>query len=112
MDVYKLKDMTKGWFVGDFSPSVFKTKEFEVCYRIHPAGEKWENHYHKEAVEINLLISGKMTMLGKTLNSGDIFVVKPYEVANPCFIEDCAIVCVKTPSVIGDKYIVEEVADD
>jgi mannose-6-phosphate isomerase-like protein (cupin superfamily) len=112
MDIYKLKNMVKGWFVGDFEPSAFKTKDFEVCYRIHPAGEEWDHHYHKEAVEINLLISGKMTMLDQTLSSGDVFVVNPYEIADPVFIEDCAIVCVKTPSVIGDKYIINEIDDD
>ena len=108
MKISKIDDMFKGWFIGDFNPSVFKSKDFEVCYRIHPAGEEWEHHYHKKAVEINLLISGQMTMLGEHLHAGDIFVVDPYEVANPVFIEDCAIVCIKTLSVIGDKYIVDK----
>ena len=49
-----------------------------------------------------------MTMCGKELKTGDIFVVKPMEVANPEFHEDCKIVCIKTPSVKGDKYIVDE----
>jgi|TARA_R110002074_G_scaffold10220_1_gene39260 mannose-6-phosphate isomerase-like protein (cupin superfamily) len=109
MKVMKLEDMFKGWFIGDFEPTAYKSKDFEVCYRVHPKGEKWEWHYHKEITEINLLVSGKMIMQGKELNVGDIFIVNPYEIADPDFLEDCGIVCVKTPSTPGDKYVVKEV---
>ena len=35
---------------------------------------------------------------------GDIFILEPKEVADPIFHEDCKIVCVKKPSIIGDKF--------
>ena len=41
MKVMKLEDMFKGWFIGDFEPTAYKSKDFEVCYRVHPKGEKW-----------------------------------------------------------------------
>ena len=107
MKRYKLKDMKSGWFVGDFVPSAHKTKNFEVCYRVHPQGETWDKHTHKIAVEINLLVEGKMSMCGEDLTAGDIFVVNPGEVADPVFHEDCAIICVKTPSIPADKYIIK-----
>jgi len=108
MQVFKLKDMFKGWFVGDFEPTTYKSDQFEVCYRVHPKGEEWGWHYHKEIVEINLLVSGKMVLQGKTLSSGDIFVLRPYEMADPSFLEDCAIVCIKTPSIPGDKHLINK----
>lgn len=108
MKVLKLSDMTKGWFVGDFEPTAFKTELFEVSYKIHPSGERWDKHFHKEATEINLLVNGYMKICDKELRSGDIFIIYPEEIADPIFYEDCHIVCVKTPSVSGDKFIVNE----
>lgn len=99
--------MVKGWFIGNFEPTAYKTEDFEVSYKLHPKGEIWEHHYHKIATEINLLIRGEMILQGKRLVSGDIFVLKPMEIADPEFLEDCEIVCVKTKSVIGDKYEID-----
>ena len=48
-----------------------------------------------------------MKLSGTYLKEGDIFTIYPEEVAVPEFLTDCEIVCVKTASVKGDKYIVE-----
>lgn len=104
MKIDKLNLMKDGWFIGNFSPSCYTTKEFEVCYKEHKKGEKWETHYHKKGTEINLLVEGKMLIQDIELNSGDIFTIHPYEIANPVFLEDCKLVIVKTPSIPGDKF--------
>lgn len=101
-----METMMGGWFIGNFEPSAYKTDQFEVCYKHHLKGEKWETHYHKEGTEINYLVNGKMIIQNKELNTGDIFILKPYEIADPIFIEDCTVLIVKTPSVSGDKYII------
>ena len=106
MKVMKLEDMFKGWFIGDFEPTAYKSKDFEVCYKFHHAGEIWDNHYHKVATEINYLIRGKMNLSGIELNQGDIFTIYPDEVAIPEFLTDCELIVVKTPSIKEDKYIV------
>ena len=31
--------MKGGWFVGDFLPTAFKTKNFEVSYKLHKKNE-------------------------------------------------------------------------
>lgn len=107
MEIYNYKDMIGGWFVGNFEPTAYKTEDFEVSYKIHPKGEEWDLHYHEKVTEINLLTSGKMIMQGKELNSGDIFIMKPYEIADPVFLEDCHIVCVKVPGITNDKVVVK-----
>ena len=107
MRVNNIDEMVGGWFVGDFEPSVYRTKDFEISYKLHHAGEQWEHHFHSIATEYNLLIKGEMTMCETKLTSGDIFTVFPDEVADPVFHTDCEVVCVKVPSVIGDKHIVE-----
>jgi quercetin dioxygenase-like cupin family protein len=108
MQVKRIEDMKGGWFIGNFDPTVLYTSDFEVGYKFHQKGEKWDVHYHKRAIEITYLLRGKMLIQGRELTSGDIFTIFPYEVADPVFLEDCEVVIVKTPSVVGDKYTVEE----
>lgn len=106
MKISRIEDYKNGWFVGNFSPTAFETKEFEVCYKFHKAGEKWDVHYHKLGTEINLLVEGEMIIQNKTLKSGDIFILYPYEIADPEFIKDCVVLIIKTPSNTNDKYII------
>lgn len=106
MKILRLKDMHSGWFIGGFEPTAYFTKDFEVNYRIHKKDEFWPTHYHTDVTEINLLIKGKMIIQNKELSSGDIFIIEPWEITNPTFLDDCEIVCVKTPSK-NDKVIIE-----
>lgn len=98
MKVYKMSDMQSGWFVGDFEPSAYRTSAFEVNFRTHSKDEIWDVHYHTDVVEINYLHRGKMKLQDQVLVAGDIFVLHPFEIADPIFLEDCEICCVKTPS--------------
>jgi|TARA_B100002019_G_scaffold167821_1_gene145171 anti-sigma factor ChrR (cupin superfamily) len=104
MKITKLSDYTRGWIIGDFEPSIFRTKDFEVAVLNHKKGEEWPAHYHKKGIEYNVLVSGKMIIQNKEINSGDVFVLDRYEVADPVFLEDCTVVCVKTPSIPSDKF--------
>lgn len=96
--------MFRGWFIGDFEPSVLRTPAFEVGVLTHLKGEAWPAHYHKVATEYNVLLEGSMRIAGETIAVGDIFWFEPGDVADPEFLEDCKVLCVKTPSIIGDKY--------
>ena len=107
MKIHKLSDMKSGWFVGAFEPTAYYTENVEVNYRTHPKGEVWDTHYHTIVTEVNLLIRGKMTLQGQELNSGDIFIIEPWEITNPEFLEDCEIICVKMPSS-NDKQVVKD----
>ena len=93
-----------GWFVGDFEPTVFKTSDFEVSYKLHHKGEEWPKHHHKIATEINFLIRGKMMINNLLIESGKIFVIEKNESIKPTFLEDCELIVIKTPSVKNDKY--------
>lgn len=98
--------MIGGWFVGNFEPSAYKTKNAEIAVHHHKTGDKWPAHYHAIATEISFLLKGKMKFGDIELNEGDIVVIEPNEIATPVFLEDCIIVVVKTPSVPGDKHVV------
>jgi quercetin dioxygenase-like cupin family protein len=104
MIVTKIKDYVRGWFIGNFEPSLLKTDQFEVGLLTHKKGEAWAAHYHKESIEYNVLVSGKMVIQGKELNSGDVFVFNKGEIADPDFLEDCTLVVVKVPSIPSDKF--------
>ena len=108
MKIYKIDEMVRGWFIGDFEPSVLRTKDFEVGVLEHKKGEHWPAHYHEFSNEYNLLLKGKMTIQETELVQGDIFVIEKNEIANPFFLEDCTVLVVKTPSIPGDKIIKEK----
>ena len=103
--IYKMNDMFRGWYVGNFEPSAYKTKDFEAGYLLHKKGEQWDVHYHKYMTEVNFLVKGKMILNDIELNEGDIFLIDKNEIACPIFLEDCYIFVLKVPSVVGDKII-------
>ena len=104
MKIRRIENMVGNWFIGNFDPTIFKTSEFEVCYKLHKKNELYPVHYHKIATEINYLIRGRMIIQGMNLFPGDIFVLHPHEIADPVFLEDCELIVIKVPSIVGDKY--------
>lgn len=108
MNIRKIDEMYRGWFIGNFEPSILKTADFEVALLSHYKGENWPKHYHKEADEVNVLLSGSMSVNGIELVPGDILHVEKNEIVDPIFHEDVKLICVKFPSVPGDKYEVKK----
>jgi len=108
MKTYKINEMKGGWFIGDFEPSILKTKDFEVGILRHHKGEVWPKHKHEHLEEYNYLLSGKMRIHNTEINAGDLFVFEREEIADPVFLEDCIVVVVKVPSVPGDKVIIKD----
>ena len=106
MKTYKIEDMTRGWFVGDFIPTAHKTRECEVAYKTYNAGDKEDPHYHKVATEITVIIEGKVKMNNNFFSKGDVIVVYPNEIVAFEAIEDSSNVVVKVPGAVDDKYLV------
>jgi mannose-6-phosphate isomerase-like protein (cupin superfamily) len=112
MKTYDPSIFSGGWFIGSFTPSVVRTKDFEVCYKFHPKGEQWPEHYHKLSDEINYLIEGEMTIDGvTTLKAPLIFVIEKNDIAKPEFFTDCKLIVVKIPSIPGDKILINSPPD-
>lgn len=105
MKKHKLKKFTKGWFIGDFEPSLLSTKDFEIAVKNYSAGDSEEIHYHKKATEFTVVVKGKIMMFDKIFKKGDIIEVNPEEKTAFFAITDCITLVIKTPSVKGDKYI-------
>ena len=100
-----LDAMIGGWFVGDFEPSVIRTKDFEVAVKKYKAGDKEARHMHKVATELTVIISGKVLMNSQEYDEGSIIQISPNTSSDFEAIEDTVTVVVKTPSVAGDKYV-------
>lgn len=107
MKLYRLEKYKRGWFIGDFLPSIIRTKDVEVSVREYVKGDFEEKHYHQQADEITVIVSGKFKLNGKVLIKGDIAHIEKYEHADFSCLEDGVNVVVKLPSVLGDKFIVE-----
>ena len=107
MKKFKFNDMKGGWFIGNFEPVAYKTKDFEVAYVKHKKNQFWEKHYHKIAKEITLVVKGRLQINDEIFESGDIFVIEPEEISDPKFLEDSEVIVIKTPSDTNDKYVIE-----
>lgn len=100
-----LSDMVRGWFVGDFDPSLYKTTDVEVALRQYKAGDYEEWHYHKIATEITVIISGRVEMNGHAYQADDIIVIEPGEGTDFRAVTDAVNVVVKLPGAPKDKFL-------
>lgn len=108
MKTAKMQDMVRGWFVGSFEPSVYRTDVCEAAYKTYQQGDRESAHMHKIATEITLVAKGKIKMFDTIFTAGDIIVVEPGDVTSFDALEDCATVVLKFPGVLGDKYVLED----
>jgi len=107
MDIeqFKLSDMVKGWFIGDFDPTLYRTNDVEVAVKNYRAGDSEESHYHKIATEFTVILNGIVEMNGTEYKSGDIVKISPGAVTNFAALTDVTTVVVKIPGASNDKYI-------
>ncbi len=98
--------MVRGWFVGDFTPSLYATQDVEVAVQRYPAGTVEAEHLHKIATEITVIVSGEAEMQGQRLVAGDIVVLEPGEITGFKALTDVVTTVVKIPGAKNDKYLV------
>ena len=104
--IANISETFRGWSIGDFEPSIYKTKMFEVGVLLHKQGEQWPYHIHDTITECNYLVYGEMRLSGRLFSSGDCFNFYPGHPAIPEFLSDCLIICVKYPSIPKDKRVI------
>lgn len=104
MNAYRLQDMTRGWFVGDFSPTALATQAAEVAVKSYRAGDHEARHHHRLATEVTLVQSGAVEMNGLRHEAGSVVVIPPFESTDFRALEDTVTVVVKVPGARDDKY--------
>lgn len=105
MKVDHLSQMVKGWFVGGFTPNVVHTSAVEVAVKTYRAGDKEAMHFHKLAIEVTVIVSGRVRMSGKDFGPGDIVTLGPLEPTDFEALTDAVNVVVKLPGAADDKYL-------
>ena len=107
MKINNLQNMVKGWFIGNFEPSLLKTNDCEVAVKEYKKGDYEGKHYHKIATEFTVIISGRVKMNGIEYKEGDIIVMEPNEITDfECLEDGTKNVVVKIPGTNNNKYIV------
>jgi len=104
MKIYNESDMTKGWFIGDFIPTAYRSRECEVALKRYKTGDHETAHVHKIATEITMVVEGKVKMNGSEFSKGSIVVLDPGETTDFQVLENATTIVVKLPSVKEDKY--------
>lgn len=101
-----LNEMTNGWFIGNFNPSLNKNSLFEVAIKRYSAGTIDKKHFHKLAIEYTVIIEGTVSFNGTIFNKDDIITITQNEQVEFISITDSTICVVKSPSVPNDKYLI------
>lgn len=104
MKKHRLNDFTKGWFIGDFDPSLFKTSDFEIAVKQYSTGDFETSHMHKIATEYTVIVKGDVKMNDNFYETGDIIEIGPGEITDFHALTDVTTVVVKIPSSKNDKY--------
>lgn len=106
MKIARIDEMIKGWFIGNFEPSLLKTNAVEVALKKYNKGDYEEAHYHKIATEFTVIVSGRVRMNGIEYGEGDIIVIEPNDATDFEALEDNTVnVVVKIPGANNDKYL-------
>ena len=105
MKSYRLEDFHKGWFLGDFQPSVFATSEFEVAVKTFQIGDEEPSHKQLVSTEITVVIEGNIRLGDFNFSAGDIIEIPPGEFASFQSLTKSILVCIKFPSIPDDKVI-------
>ena len=104
-----LKDGKLGLFLNEGHPC--KTDKIELLYKEHAAGDIQKPHYHKEKIELIIMLEGsaKYNINGKdvSLEKGNFLFVDVNNVIHGEFLKPSKIFVLHTLSLPNDKTLVE-----
>lgn len=105
MENYNLQNFTGGWFIGDFTPSLLQTNQFEAACKYYNKGDTEKSHCHKIATEYTIIAAGSVQMNGMIFKQNDIIKIDKGEYTDFMALEDTITFVVKTPSIKNDKFV-------
>lgn len=107
MEKFNLNNFFKGWFIGNFEPSLLKTNDFEISIKRYSIHDHEERHFHKLATEYTIIVDGVVEMNGVLYHENDIIKIEPNESTDFKCLTDVTTVVIKTPCVKDDKFLGE-----
>jgi hypothetical protein len=103
-----LNKFVKGWFIGDFEPTLLNTSDFEVAIKRYVSGDYEPHHLHKISTEYTVIVDGEVEMNGVKYSKDDIITILPNVATDFKCLTDVTTVVVKVPSSKNDKYLANE----
>lgn len=103
MEIFKSDNFKRGWFIGNFDPSLFKTNEFEVAVKKYESGFYENKHFHKTSTEFKYIIDGVVSINGIDYVKDTIIKIAPNEIVDFKSKTDSTVVVVKIPYAREDK---------
>ena len=103
-----------GWFVGSFFEGGHpcKTDNVEVLYKEHKPGDICKPHFHKQKVELLIMIEGEARYVVNDneviLKSGNFLFVDVNNIISGEFLKPSKIFAIHSPSIVTDKVEVDE----
>ncbi len=104
MKTHNLAEMIKGWFIGPFEPTAFKTDQFECAVKRYVKGDHEKKHVHRIATEFTIIVDGAVRMNDKVYERNAVIEIPPGEASDFAALTDVITFVVKIPAVLGDKY--------
>lgn len=103
----KLDNFKRGWFVGNFNPTILKANN-EVGIQSYHAGECHKEHYHEYTTEVNICVSGKCKFILRHIDDeeqinfelveDEILIIPPNYITKFLALTNCKVVVVKDRS--------------
>lgn len=109
MEVYDLKKMRLGWFMGNFTPVVRQNENVEIAVK-HYKKFGFEGFYYRNTDrEIIVILSGKAKINGCIYKKNDIIVFEPKEEKDFLPLTDVECIVIKTPGTQKDVKFCDNV---
>jgi quercetin dioxygenase-like cupin family protein len=105
MKIGNLSEFMKGWFIGNFEPSIFKTNDFEIAIKRYKSGDYDQRHYHKISTEYTIIIEGECEMNEIKYIKDDIIIIKPDVSTDFKCLTDVVTLVIKVPCSKNDKIL-------
>jgi len=101
MEKFNLNDFVKGWFIGNFKPTLFDTNDFEIAVKRYKVGDIEHSHHHKVSTEFTVIVEGVVKMNDLYFKVNDIIKISPNEKTDFNCLTDVITVVVKTPACVN-----------
>lgn len=105
IQVHRLDRFSGGWFVGDFDPSIFRSKEIEVGFKHFEPGDVEPEHFQRKSIELTFVVRGECRIGDQSLIAGDIAEIPPLVSASFEAVSSVDLIVVKIPSAPQDKVV-------
>lgn len=105
IQVHRVEQFSGGWFVGDFEPSIFWSKDMEVGFKHFEAGDVEPEHFQRKSTELTFVVRGECRIGDQSLIAGDIAEIPPLVSASFEAMSPVDLIVVKIPSAPQDKVL-------